>query len=278
MTPVDCWVKHSVGNVVLSVAILIGLVLSYTPQHMRIVRLGTSHGLSPYYLLMGALSGYSNLMNAVLLQSPYMACCKRVSTAQCFLNLLGFLQLLTQWAMFFVIFILFIVYFPEDEKYVTITDAQEDSQQNGMTAEWKVSLVAASIVVGYMMITGMAVLLMTLMAGKLAMERAATLLGSASLLLSLCQFIPQLTRTYKLKQAGALSVSAMSMQAPGSFIFCYALAVSPGTNVTTWMTYFVGGILQTMLLMLCIYYHNRRDNPHDVIIVDDSDASTHDAQ
>lgn len=46
----------------------------------------------------------------------------------------------------------------------------------------------------------------------------------------------------------------MLMQTPGSFLFCYTIAMSPGTNFTSWITYFVGGCLQGTLLILCIYY------------------------
>lgn len=53
---------------------------------------------------------------------------------------------------------------------------------------------------------------------------------------------------------GALSIPAMAMQAPGSFLFCYTIAQSPGTNFTSWITYFVGGCLQSVLLFICIYY------------------------
>ncbi len=53
---------------------------------------------------------------------------------------------------------------------------------------------------------------------------------------------------------GALSIPAMAMQAPGSFLFCYTIAQSPGTNFTSWITYFVGGCLQSVLLFICLYY------------------------
>ncbi len=44
------------------------------------------------------------------------------------------------------------------------------------------------------------------------------------------------------------------MQTPGSFIFCYTLAVSPGVNASTWLTYLIGGTLQGILLVICVYY------------------------
>lgn len=83
-----------------------------------------------------------------------------------------------------------------------------------------------------------------------------TLLAAIALVASSVQFIPQILRTYQLKLVGALSIPAMLMQTPGSFLFCVTIASSPGTNITSWITYFVGGCLQGALLILCIYYHN----------------------
>lgn len=258
---VDCWIKHRLEDTLLTVTIILGIIVSYLPQHHRIVRLKSSHGLSPFYLLMGGLSSFSNVLNAALLQSPFMVCCRRVSVWRCIGNLLGFIQLLSQWFMFFTLFVLFVVYYPEEEKY---TDGAK-------TAEWRMTEAAAMIVIAYMMLIGGSCLWLIVVynAGDdevaVVPRRAALLLGTISLLLSICQFIPQLTKTYHLKRAGALSVSAMSMQAPGSFVFCYTLAVSPGTNPSTWMTYFVGGCLQSCLLIMCLYY-DRRDHP--LVIID----------
>lgn len=66
---------------------------------------------------------------------------------------------------------------------------------------------------------------------------------------------------------GALSIPAMLMQTPGSFLFCYTIAMSPGTNFTSWITYFVGGCLQGILLILCIRYH--WNPPVEFIHIDD---------
>lgn len=47
----------------------------------------------------------------------------------------------------------------------------------------------------------------------------------------------------------------MILQVPGSFIFMYTLAVRPGTNFTTWITFLATGILQATLLGICLYFH-----------------------
>lgn len=177
--------------------------------------------------------------------------------------------------MFFTIFVLFVVFFPESEKYEPVADNDDNGSHPIKTAEWRMTEAAAMIVMVYMMVAGLCSVWLIVVYGgddDVVFQRAAFLLGTVSLVLSICQFVPQLCKTYRLKQAGALSVSAMSMQAPGSFVFCYTLAVSPGTNVSTWMTYFVGGCLQSCLLILCIYYD--RQASHDYQLVDEDDTET----
>jgi hypothetical protein len=95
----------------------------------------------------------------------------------------------------------------------------------------------------------------------------ASILGSISLLLNILQFLPQIRATYRRKHAGALSVPAMCMQAPGSLVFSYTLSRSPGTNASTWASYAVGGILQGTLLALCLYYR-RREHAYLVLAED----------
>ena len=40
----------------------------------------------------------------------------------------------------------------------------------------------------------------------------------------------------------------------GSFLFVYSIYTQPGTNWTSWISFFVSGCLQSFLLFLCLYY------------------------
>jgi hypothetical protein len=54
----------------------------------------------------------------------------------------------------------------------------------------------------------------------------------------------------------------MCIQSPGSFLFAYSIAVRPGTNWSTWITYLCTGILQGVLLAMCVAWRikeNRED-------------------
>lgn len=60
----------------------------------------------------------------------------------------------------------------------------------------------------------------------------------------------------------------MLMQTPGSFIFCYTLALSPGINASTWLTYLVTGCLQGILLGVCLYYQYFEKKPQYTVIIE----------
>ncbi|KNZ48122.1 hypothetical protein VP01_5892g1, partial [Puccinia sorghi] len=82
--------------------------------------------------------------------------------------------------------------------------------------------------------------------------------GILSLLLAACQYLPQIKTTLELKLVGALSIPMMIIQTPGSFLFVYSLAIRPGLNWTTWIVYFFTGILQGVLLILCVCWKIRQ--------------------
>ena len=49
----------------------------------------------------------------------------------------------------------------------------------------------------------------------------------------------------------------MCIQSPGSFLFAYSLAARPGTNWSSWITYLCTGLLQAVLLWMCISWRMR---------------------
>ncbi|GJN88333.1 hypothetical protein Rhopal_001298-T1 [Rhodotorula paludigena] len=86
----------------------------------------------------------------------------------------------------------------------------------------------------------------------------ATTLGLVSVALGCAQYAPQLVHTARRKVVGSLSIPMMLLQTPGSFVFVYTLAIRPGVNFTGWATYFVTGVLQGTLLVLCLVFRRRQ--------------------
>ena len=44
------------------------------------------------------------------------------------------------------------------------------------------------------------------------------------------------------------------MQCPGSFLFAFSLALAPGTNWTSWISFAASGILQATLLSMFLVF------------------------
>ncbi|KAG6874948.1 hypothetical protein C0992_005850 [Termitomyces sp. T32_za158] len=86
----------------------------------------------------------------------------------------------------------------------------------------------------------------------------ATFLGVSSALLAAIQYAPQLIHTYRAKIVGALSIPMMCIQSPGAILMVLSIALRPGTNWTSWITFAVSGIMQGSLLAMCIVFHLRQ--------------------
>jgi len=62
-----------------------------------------------------------------------------------------------------------------------------------------------------------------------------------------------------MKKVASLSIPMMCIQSPGSFLFAYSLATREGTNWSSYIVYLCTGILQAVLLGMCIVWRMRED-------------------
>ncbi|KNE93225.1 hypothetical protein PSTG_13399 [Puccinia striiformis f. sp. tritici PST-78] len=360
----SCHFQHDQTSMVLSIIIVLGILISYLPQHYRIISSKSSHGISPWFLLLGSTSNTGSLVNAITLQWGVVRCCQVLTPGQCAESLLGIIQVLLQWACFNIILILSLIYFPSDLKYVRVlpvieagdqrshsplldratnyssqflsrfflkhnhqsnspsssssrkakrasgghqTRASQDSLDSSsqsssfpsvssdssifdpsnvlppsatrytrltLSKEYTLSLVLALVVFIHFLFStlvtlGLLVILPKASAGEpegtppshsgdhstvRLLRIWASASGILSLILAACQYLPQIKKTWNLRLVGSLSIPMMIIQTPGSFLFVYSLAIRPGLNWTTWIVYLVTGILQGVLLILCIFW------------------------
>ncbi|KAL0138523.1 hypothetical protein V8B55DRAFT_1515589 [Mucor lusitanicus] len=248
----ECVPLNDKSTLMISIFLCVGLVISYLPQHYRIIVNKTSEGFSAWFLLLGVVSSTSSFLNIILLQWDSIVCCKSLSTGACIEGLMGIVQIGLQWAMFSLVFILFLLYFPENKKRQLHAPSSlhldlPNKMQAPLSAEWKVHLLFISI------------LLLIVVGGPQHWQTNywAGFLGVLSMILASLQYLPQIHKTWKSKRVGALSIPMMMLQTPGTVLFVYSLVVRPGTNWTAWLTYMVTGILQGTLLIMCITWHFR---------------------
>lgn len=100
---------------------MLGILLSYLPQHYRIISLKTSYGISPYFVLLGTTSSSSALANVLSQQKSLQdaSCCSSISGFACFAGLLGVLQIATQCFCFFTMYVQSDCVVPSARTYTT---------------------------------------------------------------------------------------------------------------------------------------------------------------
>jgi hypothetical protein len=82
--------------------LVFGILVSYIPQHTKIIQRRSSEGLSPWWVLLGGLSSIAATGNILTLPASRadIGCCKELNGTECAAALLGVAQIGIQWSCF----------------------------------------------------------------------------------------------------------------------------------------------------------------------------------
>jgi uncharacterized protein with PQ loop repeat len=228
---------------------VLGILVSYLPQLVRIAALRSSFGISPYFVLLGTTSGTFALANMVSQQQTLqdVSCCKDVSGLSCFAGLLGILQVATQLLSFFAILTLFVVFFPKNPLPPLSVPRKE-----GPT--YRTALAVAFICIVHAVV----MLIVTLAVGfkkPSALQSWSNFCGITAAILASIQYFPQIYTTLRLRCVGSLSIPMMCIQTPGALVWAGSLAARLGSKGwSTWGILIVTACLQGTLLVLCVFF------------------------
>ncbi|KAJ3510857.1 hypothetical protein NLJ89_g4440 [Agrocybe chaxingu] len=271
-----CTPHHDYFNALLTFGLCCGLIISYLPQHFRIIHAKSSEGFSPVFLLLGTTSAGSAMFNMITLQTPIVKCCRVVSFGSCMEMTAGVIQVGLQWICFTFVFVLYMIYYPEHLKYLDSSSEENEAllrpsqtKDRVKSAEWRISIVVAWIAAihfAFLAFTTIFLLSTTPQSPydtiAPAISAWATFLGVSSAMLATVQYAPQLLHTYRAKLVGALSIPMMMIQTPGGVLMVTSIALRPGTNWTSWITFAVAAVLQGCLLFMCITWKVRQRKLH----------------
>lgn len=253
-TPPKCPLATK-ASFIFSVYIIIGLIVSYLLQIFRIVRLGSSQGLSFSYLILGYIGVLNAFSNVIALQiSPLTECCQNYySKKQCFANTTGLIQVGSQVLIMGCVLMAFWMFLPRPIHFVAADD------ENGLPIPEPLSVTKSrkwrKASYGLLGVFTWGLFIICLSATVLSSNFAwAAFLGFSASFCAVVQYVPQIIKTIRHQSHGALSIPMMMMQTPGGFLIGYLLSRLPGTNWTTYMMYIVSACLQGLLLMLCMFY------------------------
>ncbi|KAL8961798.1 MAG: hypothetical protein Q9193_001699 [Seirophora villosa] len=240
-------------NFGLSLFILLGILVSYIPQHYRIISRRSSEGISPYFVLLGTTSGTFAFANILTLPESRadLACCSEISAFGCFSGILGVAQIGVQWSCFTVM-------------YEAELDPSADlysNLPNSSTPSYRVALLVVAICISHILLTAL-VHLVFIYRFPQHLRACAEFFGVAGTSLAAVQYLPQIYTTWELQTVASLSIPMMCIQTPGSFIWVGSLAGRLGlAGWSTWGIFLVTGILQGLLLAMAVWFEirNRRE-------------------
>ncbi|CEJ56481.1 Putative PQ loop repeat protein [Penicillium brasilianum] len=238
---------------VLSTLIILGILISYLPQHIRIISRRSSFGISPYFVLLGTTSGTSAFVNILVFPKTAadVTCCQEISGLACFAGLLGVFQMGMQWLCFFSILLLFVIYFPRATSPTDPTHSVS-STSNGPT--YRTALAITAICLLHALVTVIISVAFAIRRPS-ALHSWANFLGIVAAILASIQYFPQIYTTYRLRCVGSLSIPMMCIQTPGSLVWAASLAAREGAKGwSIWGVLLVTASLQGTLLVMAIYF------------------------
>lgn len=238
---------------ILSVLIIVGILVSYLPQHIRIISRRSSFGISPYFVLLGVTSGTSAFTNILVFPktSQDIGCCHEISGVACFASLLGVFQMGMQWLCFFSILILFVLYFP---RAASPTDPIAPASTTANTPTYRTALSVTAICILHALVT-LIISVAFATRNPSALPAWANFLGIFAAILASIQYFPQIYTTLRLRCVGSLSIPMMCIQTPGSLVWAASLAAREGIKGwSIWGVLVVTACLQGTLLTMAIYF------------------------
>ncbi|KAF1919642.1 PQ loop repeat protein-like protein, partial [Ampelomyces quisqualis] len=237
-------------NFVISVFLVIGILVSYLPQHFKIIARRSSRGLSPMFVLLGTVSGTASIANILTLpeSTTDMACCKEIGRFPCAAALLGIAQIGVQWSCFFFIMLLFLIFFPRNPK------PDQVDEQDANLPTWKEAVLVLAVSLAFFTVALLGSIIFVY-AVPSHVRSWANFLGLLATGLAAIQYVPQIMMTWKLQETGSLSVPMMCIQTPGSFVFAASLAVRLGPGGwSAWGLFIFTGCLQGCLLAMSLWF------------------------
>ncbi|KAK5107873.1 hypothetical protein LTR62_000583 [Meristemomyces frigidus] len=242
-------------TVLVAAVLVAGILVSYLPQHAKIIRNRTSEGLSPWWVLLGGLSSIAALGNILTLpvSRADIKCCRDINGGACAAALLGVAQIGLQWACFMFIVMLFLIFFPVAPEYDMSSSTA--SLTSSPPPKRRDAVIVGSLTLLALLTTGI-ISVALIAAWPHHTQNWANLLGAVAGALAAIQYVPQIWYTYRLGDVKSLSVITMLIQVPGAFVFAFSLWQRVGwEGWSTWLVYIVTGVLQGVLLGLAIHYY-----------------------
>jgi uncharacterized protein with PQ loop repeat len=239
----QCTIDSILGYIV-GPLLCLGSICSYIPQYYIIIKNKTVGEINEFSLILLNIGNFCLSLNSIILNWSKWGCFKVCGFWLCMAHLLPFYQILMGWIMVFIFYMLFMKY-------------KIRNRENKLFA----------VIFYGLMYLGFIAIVIAIAVGEKVWNSGpdqisffnvfAQVLGYASAVFNCIAWLPQIYTLFKIKQSKNLSPWMFALQTPGNIIIIVFQAVLFKQPVSTWITYLITCIEQTLILVIIIVYYIR---------------------
>ncbi|KAK5577339.1 hypothetical protein RB653_002280 [Dictyostelium firmibasis] len=250
-------ISMNVGEILLGVILLVGCCFSIIPQHIKIIKTKSVVGLSFLWMFLGNINQFAGFINMFVLKFPQIQACSVVGLNECGPSLLSLFQSFGIWLFSFPIYILYLIYAPNDLKLI-----EESSSKNLSSAKKEYRYAQLFFLILVMFLSSVILVVGILVSDIVGTCTHTTYIfgysmGILSTIVTFVQWSPQIYKTIRDKAVGSFSIIMLSIQGPGSLINLYYLIFVSEESVSTWLAYLCSSVQIFILLGLLIFFDRR---------------------
>lgn len=258
MSSQECPEPQSNVDLALGTFLLVGTLVSFLPQHIRLFMRKSHVGLSLGRVIVGAGTGTASVIYFVALESyGTFNCCN--SPLECYSNVLNFSQILTAVLCDMGILVLFVVYF--DHEWLAKNHLNEGKL-------WRATKIAVGALLFYQLalVVSVTVLLLGPGPGSPEAEMYGYVFIGVTSIGQVVQWVPQIWKSYTLRHIGSLSIPMVVLQAVGAGLTAYFTSTT-NPAFYFWLPFAISSLLATILSVQTLYYwyHDRKEHVPDIL-------------
>ena len=255
---VDTCEFTSILKLIVGILLCIGATVSYIPQFYVIFKSKTVDGLSEPSIVLLNIGNFCLTLNSIIFNWHKWSCFEKCNIWVCTGQLLPFYQILMGWLMVFVFYLIFMKY--------KIRNTEDKIIGVVFYLLVYIAFIAIAIIIAISEKLDNSGTSQTAFFNGFAQA-----MGYMSAICSAIVWLPQIYTLLKTKRTGNVSPWMFALQAPGNIIIIIFQAVLYKQPVSTWITYVVCCVEQTIILCIVVIYaiRDRRFKQKFIKIVDD---------
>lgn len=213
--------------------LILGTIISYSPQYIKLYQIKSSKGISEWMLIFGGLSCLFNVIASIEVNRKNISYCN--DNKNCYELLLPIAQLISPWITGLIFYAMYIFYYDEENPHKVKFNSQ--------------IFILLNLFV--FLITFIVNFTSNQYNSDYSISVAYSILSS---IFCIVMWIPQIMTTYKNKEEGSLSLLSVFIHAMGCLITIIYQTLT--NNAMFWVitSYIISFITENGLVIMCLYY------------------------